>query len=51
VTTCSIVGVFQSRRRRPVHRAKKIGLLVAAHADQIELQFLPGYSPERSFRM
>jgi len=30
----------------PVHRAKKVRQWVAAHADQIELQFLPGYSPE-----
>lgn len=30
----------------PVHRAKKVREWVAAHVDQIELQFLPGYSPE-----
>jgi transposase len=30
----------------PVHRAKKVGEWVAAHAEQVELQFLPGYSPE-----
>jgi transposase len=30
----------------PVHRAKKVRAWVEAHADQIELQFLPGYSPE-----
>src|SRR5205807_1639579 len=30
----------------PVHRAKKVREWVAAHADEIELQFLPGYSPE-----
>jgi transposase len=30
----------------PVHRAKKVREWVAAHAGQIELQFLPGYSPE-----
>jgi transposase len=30
----------------PVHRAKKLREWVAAHAEQIELQFLPGYSPE-----
>ena len=30
----------------PVHRAKKVRDWVAAHAEQIELQFLPGYSPE-----
>ena len=30
----------------PVHRAKKVAAWVAAHAEQIELQFLPGYSPE-----
>lgn len=30
----------------PVHRAKKVRAWVAAHADQIELEFLPGYSPE-----
>jgi transposase len=30
----------------PVHRAKKVREWVAAHAEQIELQFLPGYSPE-----
>jgi transposase len=30
----------------PVHRAQKARAWVAAHAEQIELQFLPGYSPE-----
>src|SRR5262249_4170526 len=30
----------------PVHRAKKVRDWVAAHGEQIELQFLPGYSPE-----
>ena len=30
----------------PVHRAKKVRAWVEAHAEQIELQFLPGYSPE-----
>ena len=30
----------------PVHRAQKVRDWVAAQADQIELQFLPGYSPE-----
>jgi transposase len=30
----------------PVHRAKKVREWVAAHAEQIELQYLPGYSPE-----
>ena len=30
----------------PVHRATKVRQWVAAHAEQIELQFLPGYSPE-----
>jgi transposase len=30
----------------PVHRAKKVRAWVQTHADQIELQFLPGYSPE-----
>lgn len=30
----------------PVHRPKKARAWVQAHADQIELQFLPGYSPE-----
>jgi transposase len=30
----------------PVHRAKKVRDWVAEHAGQIELQFLPGYSPE-----
>ena len=30
----------------PVHRAKKVRDWVAANAEQIELQFLPGYSPE-----
>jgi transposase len=30
----------------PVHRSKNVRRWVAAHADQIELQFLPGYSPE-----
>jgi transposase len=30
----------------PVHRAKKVRQWVEAHAEEIELQFLPGYSPE-----
>ena len=30
----------------PVHRAKKVRQWVEKHAGQIELQFLPGYSPE-----
>jgi transposase len=30
----------------PVHRATKVRAWVEAHAEQIELQFLPGYSPE-----
>lgn len=30
----------------PVHRSKKVKAWVQTHADQIELQFLPGYSPE-----
>ena len=30
----------------PVHRAKKVREWVAAHTEQIELQYLPGYSPE-----
>ena len=30
----------------PVHRATKVRQWVAAHTEQIELQFLPGYSPE-----
>jgi transposase len=30
----------------PVHRAQNVRAWVAAHADQIELEFLPGYSPE-----
>lgn len=30
----------------PVHRAKKVRRWVEARSDQIELQFLPGYSPE-----
>src|SRR5712692_636368 len=30
----------------PVHRATKVRQWVAAHSEQIELQFLPGYSPE-----
>src|SRR6266536_5661385 len=30
----------------PVHRAQKVRAWVAAHAEQIELRFLPGYSPE-----
>jgi len=30
----------------PVHRSKKVKLWVQAHADEIELQFLPGYAPE-----
>jgi transposase len=30
----------------PVHRSKKVKQWVEAHAEQIELQFLPGYAPE-----
>ena len=30
----------------PVHRANKVREWVAAHAEQIELHYLPGYSPE-----
>jgi transposase len=30
----------------PVHRSKLVGAWVGRHADQIELHFLPGYSPE-----
>lgn len=30
----------------PVHRAKKVRQWVQANADRIELEFLPGYSPE-----
>jgi len=30
----------------PVHRAQKVRAWVAAHAELIELQLLPGYSPE-----
>jgi transposase len=30
----------------PVHRSAKVRRWVEAHADQIELHFLPGYSPE-----
>ena len=30
----------------PVHRAKKVKQWVESHAEQIELQFLPGYAPE-----
>jgi transposase len=30
----------------PVHRAKAVSTWVGRHADQIELHFLPGYSPE-----
>src|SRR6266516_8233807 len=30
----------------PVHRAKKVRQWVAAHSEKLELQFLPGYSPE-----
>jgi transposase len=30
----------------PVHRSKKVKEWVEAHAEQIELQFLPGYAPE-----
>src|SRR5664280_155472 len=30
----------------PVHRSKKVKLWVQSHAEQIELQFLPGYAPE-----
>ena len=30
----------------PVHRSARVRRWVEAHADQIELEFLPGYSPE-----
>ena len=30
----------------PVHHAKLVGAWVGRHAEQIELHFLPGYSPE-----
>ncbi len=30
----------------PVHRSKKVKQWVQEHAEQIELQFLPGYAPE-----
>jgi transposase len=30
----------------PVHRAKLVSAWVGGHADQIQLHFLPGYSPE-----
>ena len=30
----------------PVHRAAAVRRFVEAHADQLELEFLPGYSPE-----
>jgi transposase len=30
----------------PVHRARLVSAWVGRHADQIELHFLPGYSPE-----
>ena len=30
----------------PVHHAKLVSAWVGRHADQIELHFLPGYSPE-----
>jgi hypothetical protein len=30
----------------PVHRAKAVSAWVGRHGDQIELHFLPGYSPE-----
>jgi transposase len=30
----------------PVHRAKRVSAWVGRHADQIQLHFLPGYSPE-----
>jgi transposase len=30
----------------PVHRAKAVSAWVGRHADQVELHFLPGYSPE-----
>ncbi len=30
----------------PVHRSKKVKAWAEAHAEQIELQFLPGYAPE-----
>jgi transposase len=45
--------VRQSKRKvylildsHPVHRSKAVKRWVAAHAEQIELFFLPGYSPE-----
>ena len=30
----------------PVHRSRKVKLWVEEHAEQIQLQFLPGYAPE-----
>jgi transposase len=30
----------------PVHRSAKVRRFIEAHAEQIELEFLPGYSPE-----
>lgn len=38
--------IFLIVDRHPVHRSKKVKSWLALHLDQIELFFLPGYSPE-----
>ena len=38
--------VFLIVDRHPVHRSRAVSQWVAAHADRIQIYFLPGYSPE-----
>jgi transposase len=38
--------VFLIVDRHPVHRSRKVSQWLAKHADEIEMFFLPGYSPE-----
>lgn len=38
--------VFLVVDRHPVHKARKVQRWLAAHADEVELFLLPGYSPE-----
>ena len=38
--------VFLIVDRHPVHRSRAVSQWVAAHADRIQMYFLPGYSPE-----
>lgn len=38
--------VFLILDQHPVHKSKPVKRWLAAHADQVEVYFLPGYSPE-----